>query len=189
MCIRDRGDVACVAFVVAAAAFASETAEEPSRREGGQQENDVHEDARQPPLDGRSEIPEQQEDDQDAQQAQADCPFFVHSRCVCGVFGALFAHDAFQFFDRDGDFPVADDAAARLRHEDVVLDADAAEIAVGIQRVVVDDALDVYKRQGAGCAPRKGPQETDRIGRVDVQVRLISCRKDLRSAFCRPSFV
>ena len=76
------GDVACVAFVVAAAAFASETSEEPSRREGGQQEDDVHEDARQPPLDGRSEIPEQQEDDQDAQQAQADCPFFVHSRII-----------------------------------------------------------------------------------------------------------
>ena len=157
------GDVACVAFVVAAAAFASETAEEPSRREGGQQENDVHEDARQPPLDGRSEIPEQQEDDQDAQQAQADCPFFVHSRCVCGVFGALFAHDAFQFFDRDGDFPVADDAAARLRHEDVVLDADAAEIAVGIQRVVVDDAL-VFPF-GAALVDQRGDEvETRFVG-------------------------
>ena len=51
----------------------------------------------------------------------------------------LFADDGLEFLDRDGDLAVAEHSAPLLRHEDVVLDADAAEVAVGLQGVVVHD--------------------------------------------------
>ena len=51
------------------------------------------------------------------------------------------AHCGFEFLDRDRNFPVTQHAAALFGDQNVVLDADAAEVAVGLQRVVVHDAL------------------------------------------------
>lgn len=48
--------------------------------------------------------------------------------------------DVFQLFDRHGDRTVAEDAAAGVGHQQVVFDADAAEIEIAAaQQVVVDD--------------------------------------------------
>ena len=49
------------------------------------------------------------------------------------LLGGLATDDGFQLIDRDGDALVASDhAAARFGDDDVVLDADAAEIAVSL---------------------------------------------------------
>ena len=51
------------------------------------------------------------------------------------------AYDCFELLDRDGYLLVAQHTAPALRHKDVVLDADAAEVAVAFQGVVIDDPL------------------------------------------------
>jgi len=49
------------------------------------------------------------------------------------------ADDGFQLFDRHGDRTVAEDAAAGVGHQQVVFDADAAEIEIAAAQQVVDD--------------------------------------------------
>ena len=52
----------------------------------------------------------------------------------------LFSDHGFQLLDRHGDLAVAQHAVALVGDQQVVLDADAAEVAVALQPVVVDDS-------------------------------------------------